>query len=140
MATQNDDRTGSIPTTARVVTRHHMLEIVQEQDLFDRGPEALGRLVGADLLILGRITPYRDEVHVSAQLLAVADGVELGAVREELQRTNHVNALLVPPPVPSDFQSSEPCSTSKAVKKHSPSSAVKLEGNELAAPSKISLI
>jgi Mg-chelatase subunit ChlD len=88
-------------SATRVVTRHHMYEVVQEQDRFDRGPETLGRLVGADLLIMGRITPYRDEVHVSAQLLAVADGVVLGALREEFRRTSQVEALLVAPPAPS---------------------------------------
>jgi len=84
----------------QVITRYHLDDLLREQGLSLLDPFALGdvphvgRLLHADYLVLGMLSPGRDVVHVSAQMLSVVDGVVVAGWRARLRADDDVVAQL----------------------------------------------
>ncbi|MBI4279594.1 MAG: hypothetical protein HY660_14175 [Armatimonadetes bacterium] len=87
----------------QVVDRIHLARIIQEQRLAAVGltepgsVRTIGRLTGADVLVVGTTTPLGDNVRVTVKALAADTGRVVAAAGMTLPKTPGIAALLMQP-------------------------------------------
>ena len=86
--------------TVRLIERENLAKVIEEQqfqvsgEVSDETAKSLGKIIGVDMLLFGRITDLPSSVLVSCRVIAVETGALLSIANREFEKTVRLTAFL----------------------------------------------